>query len=49
MYVDVTVCVGDTTLELGLLTAIEAEALADRLREAADDIWPLDDEEGADG
>ena len=43
-YVDVTVYADNATLELGLLTDVERAELAEHLREAADQLWPLADE-----
>ena len=43
-YVDVTVYVDNAILELGLLTHVERAELAEHLREAANDLWPLADD-----
>ena len=40
-YAGVTVYVGNATLELGLLTPVKRAELAEHLREAAQELWPL--------
>ena len=41
-YANVTVCIDNATLELGLLSTPERMILAEHLREVADDLFPME-------
>jgi hypothetical protein len=43
-YVDITVYADNATLELGVLNANERKQLAEHLREVADDLFPIEDD-----